>query len=177
MLTFILLYIIYITLFKGYIICYPSIPVYPDNYEELKVVKQEVANRTQDDVDFFFRTNESVAGAFSPYVNESKKELNDIATRQNFILVFFKYLINRRRPYQVDENINTINTETARTPSYPAGHAYQALVLANHLSKKYPAKKKLFDNLAQRCDDCRVKAGLHYPSDGEFSRRLFKLFN
>ena len=23
-----------------------------------------------------------------------------------------------------------------------------------------------------KCDDCRVKAGLHYPSDGEFSRKI-----
>ena len=177
MLTFILLYIIYITLFKGYIICYPTVPVYPDNHEELKVVKQEIAKRTPGDVDFFFLTNDSVAGAFLPHVDESLEELDKIVVSQNFIITFFKYLINRRRPYQIDDTIKPLSLKTARTPSFPAGHAYQALVLAKHLSKKYPEKEKLFYELAERCDDCRVKAGLHYPSDGQFSKRLFNLFN
>ena len=108
---------------------------------------------------------------------ESEKELEKIATSQNFIILFFKYLINRRRPYQIDENINPLNTETSQTPSYPAGHAYQAAVVASHLSKKYPNKKHLFNKIALECDKCRVKAGLHYISDGEFSRTLFKFFN
>ena len=177
MLTFILLYIIYITLFKGYNIYYPTFPVYPDNHEELKVVRQEIATRTPGDVDFFFLTNDSVAGAFLPHVDESLEELDNIVVSHNFIVNFFKYLINRRRPYQIDETIKPLSTKTSQTPAYPAGHAYQALLLAKHLSKKYPEKEKLFYELAERCDYCRVKAGLHYPSDGQFSKRLFELFN
>ena len=70
-----------------------------------------------------------------------------------------------------------MSTITSQTPAFPAGHAYQALLLASQQSKKYPAKKELFDSIAARCDDCRVKAGIHYKSDGEFSRTLFQLFN
>ena len=47
-------------------------------------------------------------------------------------------------------------------------------MLASHLSKKYPEKKELFDSIAAKCDECRVKAGIHYKSDGEFSKRLFQ---
>ena len=88
-----------------------------------------------------------------------------------------KNLINRKRGYQIDPEINPLNVSTAQTPSFPAGHAYQALLLASYLSKKYPDKKNLFDEIAFKCDDCRIKAGLHYKSDGEFSRKLFSFFN
>ena len=70
-----------------------------------------------------------------------------------------------------------LSTKTSRTPAYPAGHAYQALLVAKYLSNKYPEKKKLFNNIAFKCDDCRVKAGIHYRSDGDFSRKIFKYFN
>ena len=44
------------------------------------------------------------------------------------------------------------------------------------LSEKYPEKKKLFEKIAKKCDLCRVQAGLHYPSDGEYSKKLVDLF-
>ena len=170
-------YVIYINLFKGYISYYPSIPVYPNNNTDLKIMKKEMAKRTQEDIDFFFKTNDSVAFAFLPYVNENEEDLRKIVISQNNIINFFKYSINRRRPYQIDENLSPLSTKTSGTPAYPAGHAYQALLLAKYLSKKYPEKKELFNNLALKCDECRVKAGIHYKSDGEFSRKLFNIFN
>ena len=48
----------------------------------------------------------------------------------------------------------------------------QAYFLAKILSKKYPNKKDILDNIAYNCDLTRVKAGLHYPSDGKFSKFL-----
>ena len=48
----------------------------------------------------------------------------------------------------------------------------QAQLLANKLTKRYPEKKELFQKIALQCDICRVKAGLHYYSDGEFARAL-----
>lgn len=170
-------YVIYINLFKGYISYYPSIPVYPNNNTDLKIMKKEIKKRTQEDIDFFFKTNDSVAFAFLPYVNENEDDLRKIVMSQNNIIYFFKYLINRRRPYQIDENLNPLSTTTSQTPAYPAGHAYQALLLAKYLSKKYPEKKELFNKLAIKCDECRVKAGIHYKSDGEFSRKIFNIFN
>ena len=43
--------------------------------------------------------------------------------------------------------------------------------------KKYPEKKQLFDKIAEECNLTRIKAGIHYPSDGEFSKRLVDIFN
>ena len=172
-----ILYIAYTKFFEGYICYYPSISVYPNNEFDLKVMKQEMKKRTQEDIDFFFKTNDSVLYAFLPYVNETQEDLIRVIITQNNIINFFKYSINRRRPYQIDSNLKTLSTKTSNTPSYPAGHAYQAMLLAKHLTNKYPEKRELFYNLALKCDDCRVKAGIHYKSDGEFSRKLFNIFN
>ena len=174
---FLIIYLAYISRFKGYIRYYPTIPVYPNNQEDLTIMKNEMARRTQEDIDLFFLTNDSVAYAFLPYINEKIEDLREIVTSQNNIIYFFKYSINRRRPYQIDTNLQPLSTKTSNTPSYPAGHAYQAMVVAQHLSKKYPEKKKLFYDIALKCDECRVKAGIHYMSDGEFSRKLFYSFN
>lgn len=172
-------YLIYIVFFKGYVPFFPTIPVYPNNKKEVEVVKEYIKNRTPSDVNFFHLTNKSVSSAFKPHVNESLKELNKIilSSKVRGIIYANKYLINRARPEQVDETIKPIDTSTAQTPAFPAGHAYQAQVLYKHLSKKYPEKEDLFKKLAYRCDICRVQAGIHYPSDGEYSRKLVDLFH
>ena len=55
-------------------------------------------------------------------------------------------------------------------------HKYEPKLL-NELEVEYPKIKELFNKIALDCDKCRVKAGIHYISDGEFSRTLFKMFN
>ena len=170
-------YIIYVNFFKGYVSYLPTIPIYPNNEKDLEQMKNIMKTRTQEDIDLFFKTNYDIVPAFSPYVNESEAKLYEICISQNHIILFFKQIINRRRPYQIDTELKPLSIETSDTPAYPAGHAYQALLVASYLSKKYPDKKELFDSIAAKCDDCRVKAGIHYKSDGEFSKRLFHLFN
>ena len=172
---FIIIYIFYINIFKGYIAFTPTIPIYPNNSKEIVLLKKIIQSRTQDDIDFFYLTNKSISSAFLPYVNESDYQLKKICHSHNYIMLAFKYIINRPRPNQIDSSIIPINTDTAKTPAYPAGHSYQAYLLYKKLSKKYPEKKELLRKIALRCDDCRVKAGLHYPSDGEFSRKIVDL--
>ena len=176
-LVFLAIYIIYIKTYKGYNTFYHTVPVYPNNNIDLKILKKEMSERTQKDVKLFFDTNETVVTAFLPYVNEKFEDLQKVVLSQNYIINFFKYFINRRRPYQVDNKLNPLSTKTSQTPAYPAGHAYQAMLLAKHLTSKYPNKKDLFYKIALDCDYCRVKAGIHYKSDGEFSRKLFNFFN
>lgn len=170
-------YFIYIHFLKGYYTYLPTIPIYPNNLNDIHLLKKEINNRNLKDINLFFNTNHSVVTAFKPYVTETNQQLENIATSHNFIILFFKYLINRRRPYQIDQNIYPLSTITSQTPSYPAGHAYQAILLATHLSKKYPHKKQLFHQIALDCDICRVRAGIHYITDGQFSRTLFKFFS
>jgi hypothetical protein len=172
----VVIYFVY-KLFNGYNPYLPSLPVYPNNDEEMKLVEDAVKNRTQQDIAFFHKTNKSLVEAFVGFVPETREELRKIKISQNYIILFFKYLINRRRTYQINPNLNVINIKTAQTPSYPSGHAYQAYLIANKLSKRYPEKKDMLYEIARKCDDCRVKAGIYFPSDGEFSKKLVAFFN
>ena len=154
---------VYVNFFKGYLSFLPTLPVYPNNEKEVELVKEEIKKRRQEDIDFFYMTNKTVAAAFLPHVNESKKELDKIILdmKTKFIVRINKYLINRARPSQVCISITPLDTSTAETPSYPAGHAFQAYVLYKKLSNKYPEKEGLLKDIAMRCDDCRIKGGLH----------------
>ena len=85
------------------------------------------------------------------------------------IVRHFKNNFNRPRPYQVadlyDKELNRFKTGTAKTPSYPSGHAMQPMVVALHYAKKYPEHKNELVRGAKICGYGRVVAGLHYPSD------------
>lgn len=168
--------ILLIILPNGYIKFIPSIPLYPDNNKEVKLVKYYISQRTDNDVKFFKLTDYSVVNAFINIVPESYNNLKKIEDSVQLIILFLKYFINRERPKNIINNLSILNSKTADTPAYPAGHAFQAYYLAKQLSKKYPEKKNLLDNIAKECDLCRIKAGLHYPSDGEFSKYLVDKF-
>ena len=161
----------------GYIRALPSIPIYPDNMKETIEVKEFIKNRTKKDIEFFHLTNKSVVYAFLPHVNISYRALEKLELSVVSTILFFKYLINRARPEQIDKTIIPLDKSTARTPAYPAGHAYQAYFLAKFLSKKYPEKREILNKIALECDQTRVKAGLHYPSDGRFARELVDMLD
>ena len=180
-LTFIILIVlllIYGYSLPRYLFYLPTIPVYPDNSNEAKQVLQLTRNRTKEDIDFFKLTDPSIVYAFAPYVNLSIKEMNNYIQQEWIIstIYFFKYSINRPRPYQINNKIINLNSTTDKTPSYPGGHTFQAYCLAYYLSKKYPENKKKYWDIAEKCDKIRVVGGIHYPSDGLFSRKLVDFF-
>ena len=102
----IVIYVIYVNFFKGYFSYLPTLPIYPNNEKDLEQMKNIMKTRTQEDVDLFFQTNHSIVPAFLQYVNEDKAKLTEIILSQNHIINFFKYTINRRRPYQIDTDLN-----------------------------------------------------------------------
>ena len=55
--------------------------------------------------------------------------------------------------------------ESANTPAYPSGHAFQSRILAMALAEKYPQHEKRFRGLANEIAENRVIAGVHFPSD------------
>jgi hypothetical protein len=159
---------------ERYIYSLPTYPIYPDSKEESKRVLEIMKKRSVDDEHFFRKTDPSVIHAFSEYIDEPMEELRNIITSIPILFTVYttKYGINRPRPYQVNPLIIPMKSTTDKTPSYPAGHAFQAYFLADVLGKRYPAKKMYFNKLAERCDLVRVQAGLHYPSDGQFAKRI-----
>jgi len=170
----IILVIILLYNHKRYYTFLPTIPLYPNNIKESLRVLHISNYRNRQDEHFFKLTDPSVVFVFKPHVQETHNELTKITLSINKIIFFFKYLFNRARPEQINKDINLLDSKTAATPAFPAGHAMQAYYLAKILSKRYPHKKNIFNKLAKECDDTRVKAGIHYPSDGKFSKFLVK---
>ena len=161
---------------KTYFPIYPGIPIYPNNFEESKKVINYINTRTSKDIDFFYKTNKSVCPVFLIDIEENIYDLENIIFKTLPLILFLKLIFNRARPSQINNLIKPINIDTAQTPAFPAGHAFDAYYLSKYLSKKYPGKKEIFEKIAYDCDLVRVKAGLHYPSDGAFSKKLVDIF-
>ena len=47
-----ILYLLLLLIQDKYIFYLPTIPIYPDNKDEIKIVQQYVHNRSQSDIDF-----------------------------------------------------------------------------------------------------------------------------
>lgn len=163
---------------KRYIVFLPTISIYPDNEKEALEVLTQTKLRNIHDINFFKLTNRSVSEAFTKLLPIPVSELDNMITSMpiSFIILFFKYSINRARPYQINSSIDYLHSNTGNTPAFPAGHALQAYYLAKTLGKKYPGLQSQLDDLAEKCDSCRIKAGIHYPSDGKFSKQLVDIF-
>ena len=152
--------------------------LYPNCLLEVKDVIEQTNNKTKKNISFFYLTDSSVVHAFIEHFPEfSFKELENISRSQNAKILFLKKFINRPRPKQISNKVKLLVSKTANTPAFPAGHAAQAYILANYLTEIYPEKKTFLENIADECNSCRVKAGLHYPSDGLYSKLIFYKYN
>jgi len=162
---------------NGYFKHLPSIQIHPDNKKELIQVKKAVNSRTKPDELFFKLSDVTLYKPFQILLqkngyNYSKKQLNYILNQPHDTIMKLKRKYNRIRPYQLNKNLNILKTNTANTPAYPAGHAYQSYYLAKYLYTKHPELKHKLIKLSDNIDRVRVIAGLHYPSDGLFARKL-----
>ena len=147
---------------------------YPDSVRESKKVLRKMKNP---DTDFYELTDLDSTIAFMRYMDEKglpyeEKELKKIIDESYPIVKGMKDYYNRPRPNQVNKEIKALRSKTAQTPSYPAGHAFQSYLIAQHLSKKYPLHYFSFYSIANRIANARVSVGLHYPSD---NKKAFEL--
>lgn len=164
---------------KGYYTLLPSlIPTYPNNSQELQEVVYARKHISRELVEFHKRTDPSVIYAFYDFMKSKNIEYSFMKLQEYIVsygivlpLHILKILHNRKRPYQYIPGIN-LESNTSSTASYPAGHAHQAYILAKILSKEFPQYSRDLDRLAHKCDYVRVAAGLHYPSDGTYSKWL-----
>jgi len=160
---------------KGYYSDKPSRPQdYIDSAKESLKVERKM--KTPDD-EYFELTDDTPITAFTNYLDSqgldtNRESMTKIINETYPTLMALKNYYNRPRPAQVNSNIKPRKSSTAHTPAYPAGHAFQAYLIAEHLGKKYPTHYFKFQSIANRIADSRVKAGLHYPSDNRAARRM-----
>jgi len=163
---------------QRYNIWYPTIQsAYPNNGREIGImVRDYFPKRTAENIQFFKLTDPNPLEAFRGKITEEQfQRLKKKVVRPEVVgkIKYYKQLYNRARPVQVAPQIvNALDSTTANTPAYPSGHAFQAYYAAKILSKWEPARKKEWKDIAERVANIRIIAGLHYPSDRDFARRL-----
>ncbi len=83
---------------------------------------------------------------------------------------------NRKRPHQaaLDLGVSFIyhNMDSAKTPSFPSGHAAQSQLVAQVLSDKYPRLTTEFMEAAKNIGQSRVVGRVHYKYDIEIGVKL-----
>lgn len=142
--------------------------------KELNLISYVTLNRTHDDYDLIFRTDEDIDSFYIRFLNTQR-----LVYPQRYIDLFYdivepillntKNYWNRPRPAQLAKlygiNIERIVTDTIHTPSYPSGHTVYSKLVANILSDIYPRLADSFNNIAKETGVARIKQGVHYPSD------------
>ena len=153
----------------------PTLPYYPDNHDETKKVIQAMEERTDEEVLLFRETNEDgVRRAFIREFPECTDTLSKTTTTLiiGAITLLLKVMFNRPRPVQVNSNIKPEPSFSAKTPAFPSGHALASYYAARVVAKQCPEKASQALELADKCSYARVIAGLHYPSDGLYSKYM-----
>ena len=122
-----------------------------------------------DDIKEVFRN--TLAELELPYIEE---ELKSLLKQSAKFVMELKYKYNRPRPHQIAEfygiNLNGVELDTMRTPSYPSGHAIQGYLLGMYFGDKYPQSRKVFTQLGEDIAQSRIVAKAHYPSDKSFGK-------
>lgn len=122
-----------------------------------------------DDIKEVFK--DTLAELELPYIEE---ELKSLLKQSAKFVMELKYKYNRPRPHQIAEfygiNLNGVELDTMRTPSYPSGHAIQGYLLGMYFGDKYPQSRKVFTQLGEDIAQSRILAKAHYPSDKSFGK-------
>ena len=142
---------------------------------EIKEIEKIKINKT------FIDTTDDIHEHFKKFLKtkdleyptkEIKKAMNGLSR----IILELKYHYNRPRPAQVAEKknlkLNSTALHSAKTPSYPSGHALRGRFIGRYLADKYPEHKNKLMKLGDEIGDGRLMAKVHYPSDNFFGKDL-----
>ena len=128
-----------------------------------------------DPVGFVYDYHELVLSEEIPKGDLRRRVMEDA----DILSLKLKLLYKRPRPHQLAfyhgvkiEYNKSIQKNTGDTPSYPSGHAVAAYFAASICSSMHPEFKSDFMSLAKIVADSRIKEGVHYPSDNEYSSLL-----
>jgi|TARA_R100000008_G_C3586605_1_gene172919 hypothetical protein len=171
-----------------------DIPLHPfpandsgETRSELKYVTHVIEN-----YDFHKGEREKLDTGFVDLLFEYADENDLTYDRENIttlvedfthLILRLKKFYNRPRPFQVaphheiDVKYNDAiqsGRGTASSPSYPSGHTAQAYLAAELLAQQHPNHKEGFINIAERVALARLKEGVHFQSDNDFSKVLVR---
>ena len=134
-----------------------------------------------------WRKNDKVKESFGKLHEELELEYNEdeagkYLKESSKYIMELKYKFQRPRPYQIAEfygiNLNGVDLDSMKTPSYPSGHATQGYLLGMIYSERYPQYNEEFIRLAEDIAESRIIGKAHFPSDKkagiELAEKLFE---
>lgn len=111
-------------------------------------------------------------------IRESKHDIEKAISDYDPIIDYLKIVYNRPRPFQTAGAYGIplyplIKTD-ASDSSYPSGHTLLSLFFHHIYSKKHPEVGTELMKFALDVKLTREQGGVHYPSDGLFSLKVYK---
>lgn len=172
-----------ITLFEDISI---SLQPFPENSSKKTLEEVKYLSNIEEDREFV-KEHDKVSKVFGKLHEELGLEFNkDEAKKYNREsakhIMELKYKYQRPRPYQIAEfygiNLNGVDLDSMKTPSYPSGHATQGYLLGMIYSERYPQHRKEFMKLGEDVAESRIIGKAHFPSDKkagiELAEKLFE---
>ena len=159
-----------ITLFEDFEI---SLMPYPENSSKQTIDELKELSLIEVDKDFV-KEHDDVDGIFQKKHKElglefNRNEAKDLLRQSSKYIMKEKYKYNRPRPYQLAEfyniDLNGVDLDSMKTPSYPSGHATQGYLLGKFYSDRHPDYRKEFMRLGEDVAESRIVAKAHFPSD------------
>ena len=172
-----------ITLFEDISI---SLQPFPENSSKKTLEEVKYLSNIEEDREFV-KEHDKVSKVFGKLHEELGLEFNkDEAKKYNREsakhIMELKYKYQRPRPHQIADfygiNLNGVDLDSMRTPSYPSGHATQGYLLGMIYSERYPQHRKEFMKLGEDVAESRIVGKAHFPSDKkagiELAEKLFE---
>ena len=172
-----------ITLFEDISI---SLQPFPENTSKKTLEEVKYLSEIEEDVDYV-RENDKVKESFGKLHEELKLEYNEdeagkYLKESSKYIMELKYKFQRPRPHQIADfygiDLNGVDLDSMKTPSYPSGHATQGYLLGMIYSERYPEYRKEFMKLGEDIAESRIVGKAHFPSDKkagiELAEKLFQ---
>ena len=172
-----------ITLFEDISI---SLQPFPENTSKKTLEEVKYLSEIEEDVDYV-RENDKVKESFGKLHEELELEYNEdeagkYLKESSKYIMELKYKFQRPRPHQIADfygiDLNGVDLDSMKTPSYPSGHATQGYLLGMIYSERYPEYRKEFMKLGEDVAESRIVGKAHFPSDKkagiELAEKLFQ---
>jgi len=159
-----------ITLFEDISI---SLQPFPENTSKKTLEEIRYLSNVEEDSQFV-KEHDKVAKVFGKLHKDLELEYNQDEAKKYLresakYIMELKYKHQRPRPYQIAEfyniDLNGVDLDSMKTPSYPSGHATQGHLLGMIYSERYPQHRKEFMKLGEDVAESRISGKAHYPSD------------
>ena len=164
-----------------------QLPDFPhDDEKEMSIVRKFVSTRTDEDVESVANNDEDSFYSIKEYLKKIKvafheDELRGMVKQAVPTIRHFKNKFNRKRPFEIDGNLDVLGSKTNKTRSYPSGHSTQSMIIGLYASEKFPEHRDGIMEAAKEVGMGRVKAGFHYLSDhiaGQMlGQKMFEMMN